>query len=122
MAAGKYDLSLEQGVTFRLRVTISTGTPPVAVNLTGYTARLQMRAAAAASSPPILTLDSATAPPATGLVLGGAAGTIDVLVSATDTDAIAATKAVYDLEIYAPNGDVTRVLKGNVTFDPEVTR
>lgn len=122
MAAGKCDLSIEQGATFRTRLTIKAGSPATVIDLTGYTAKMQFRAAATSTSPVIMTVSSGTAPPATGLTLGGSAGTIDILIAAADTDPITATRAVYDLEITAPNGDVTRVLKGSVLFDPEVTR
>lgn len=43
MAAEKLKLLIEQGATFRKTLTWKAGTPPVPVNLTGCTARMQMR-------------------------------------------------------------------------------
>jgi len=44
MAAATRNLTIEQGATFRDLFTWKTGTPAVAVNLTGYTARMMLKA------------------------------------------------------------------------------
>ena len=41
MAAGKYDFTLEQGTTFSREITVQDSGS--AMNLTGYTPRMQMR-------------------------------------------------------------------------------
>ena len=90
----------------------------VAIDLTGYTARLHMRETLEAPIP-FLTLTTENG----GIALGGTAGTVDLLVSAAATSAIAATSGVYDLELVAGDGvTVTRLLEGLVTISPEVTR
>lgn len=116
MAAGTYDLELEQGATFALTVTWrdSASAP---INLTGYTARMQIRKTVSAPTT-ILSLTDANG----GLTLGGAAGTIAIAISATQTAAITASAGVYDLELVAANGFVTRVLEGSVNISKEVTR
>jgi len=88
-----------------------------AVNLTGYTARLQVRATYDSSST-ILSLTSAA-----GITLGGAAGTIAITASATTTAALTAPfSGVYDLELVSGGGEVTRLLEGTATVSPEVSR
>ena len=62
------ELVIEQGATFRRTFTWLTGTPSAPVNLTGYSARMQIRKTTA-SSTAYATLTSANG----GIVLGGAA-------------------------------------------------
>ncbi len=58
-----------------------------------------------------------------GITLGGAAGTIAILISATTTAALTAPfSGVYDLELVSAGGVVTRLLQGAATVSPEVTR
>ena len=116
MSAGTYDILIEKGATFQLSLTwkAPNGTP---YDLTGYTARMQVRKAYS-STTTLLSLTSANS----DIVLGGVAGTIIVTATATATAAIDATRGVYDLELVAPSGVVTRVLKGDVEISPEVTR
>ena len=115
MAATTYDLLIEQGATFSQLVTYKES--GVAVNLTGYTARMQVRS----------TLESAEAlielTTANGrIALGGAAGTITLTISATDTAALTAGRGVYDLELVSGSGIVTRLLQGVATISRNVTR
>jgi hypothetical protein len=115
--ANRYDIQINQGATFSLAATWkdSAGTP---VNLTGYTARMQVRTAYDATAT-ILNLTSA----AGDITLGGSAGTITITVSATATAALTAPWAgAYDLELVSGGGVVTRLLEGSASVSPEVTR
>jgi hypothetical protein len=114
--AGTYDITIEQGATFRRILTWRDGNG-VAVNLTGWTARLQMRRSLTASSP-FLELNTESG----GLVLGGSAGTIEIVISAEATAALDQKHGVYDLEMVSGSGEVTRLLQGRVTLDREATR
>lgn len=110
-------LHLCQGGTFRKQFVWKTGRPRVAVDLTGYTARMQIRAKLEATTVLAdLTTENG------GITLGGSAGTIDLYLSDTATSAITGTLGVYDLELIAPNGDVTPLVGGVVRISPEVTR
>ena len=116
MAAGNYDILIEQGATFLFNITYknSAGTP---INLTGYTARMQVRQKY--SSPTtLLSFTSAGG----NIVLGGAAGTIAVTGSADATAGVAPCCGVYDLELISPSGIVTRLVSGVANITPEVTR
>jgi hypothetical protein len=115
MPAGTFDIFIEQGATFTKLITWkdSVGNP---TNLTGFTARLQIRESLKAATTIISLTNTA------GITLGGTLGTINILISATSTSAITASKGVYDLELQAPDGTVTRLLEGKVTIKPEVTR
>lgn len=117
MAAAKLKLTIEQGATFRKTLTWKTGATPTPVNLTGCTARMQLRSEVA-SPTVLLSLTTENG----GIALGGTSGTIVLLVSATATALITWAAAVYDLEVVFANGDVRRLVYGPVTVSLEVTR
>ena len=85
-------------------------------DLTGYSARMQVRATIASAS----ALIDLTSP--TGIVLGGTAGTIQVIITAAATAALAISEGVYDLELIDAASAVRRLLEGTVTVAKEVTR
>ena len=111
---GNHDFKARQGMTFAPQLTWAIdGT---AVNLTGYTARMQVRPTVDSTAVPInLTSGS-------GITLGGTAGTIQLSVAATALAAIEAGRYVYDLELQSGGGTVTTILAGYFDVSPEVTR
>ena len=122
MAAGKYNLTIEQGTTLNLDLTYrdSDNNP---IDLTGYSAKMQIKSDYADKNPKTyLTLSSSLNADNTGLTLGGASGSINIFVSAPSSSAINFDSAVYDLEITSITGLVTRLLEGNVKLNREVTR
>lgn len=114
--AGEYDLEILQGETYSKQF-IWKDSAGVEVNLTGYTARMQVRQSKA-SDTVLLELTTANG----RIALGGSAGTIDLSLNATTTAAITWKRGVYDLELVASNGVVKRLLEGEVTVSKEVTR
>ena len=114
--AAVYDITIEQGATFRLSL-IWKDSSNVPVNLTGYTARMQVR-----RSYTDTVIQLAMTTEGGSITLGGAAGTINVVSAATATEDIATRAGVYDLELMSSNGVVTRLVEGKVTVKPEVTR
>ena len=112
--AGKYNISADQGSTFTFQFTMKTA--GVAWNLTGYTARMQVRPDASSSTIYV------TATTVNGyIVLGGAAGTVTVTIPASVMETVVDGKHVYDIELV--NGTtVYRVLEGKFTVKQEVTR
>lgn len=111
-----HNITIEQGATFQLNLLWkdSLNAP---INLTGYTARMQVRKK---HSDPVKLLDFTTENGA--ITLGGAAGTIVITGLATLTDDVPAKPCVYDLELVSAGGFVTRLIEGSVTVTPEVTR
>lgn len=110
------NLTFPQGATWTLSLAWNDddGDP---INLTGFSAAMQIRQSYAQSATPIVSVSSGS-----GITLGGAAGTIEVRVPATSTDDIRAGRYVYDLELTSGGGEVTRLVEGTVTVTPEVTR
>tara|TARA_B100000902_G_scaffold155285_1_gene151710 strand:+ start:692 stop:1036 length:345 start_codon:yes stop_codon:yes gene_type:complete len=110
-----YNLTIDQGATFSKTFTYKSGGN--AVDLSTHTARMMVRSSYDASS----TLVSLTS--AGGDITLASNGVIVVTISATATAALAAPNSgVYDLEIVASDGTVTRLLQGNVSITPEVTK
>ena len=109
-----YNVTMYQGATFDLTLTWAVnGTP---VNLTSYTARMQVRSAFDSTSP-ALSFTSGS-----GITLGGTAGTILVEASAATTAGVAIGQYVYDLEMVSAGSAVTRLIQGTFMVDPEVTK
>lgn len=113
MAAGKLDLTIEQGATFQHTLTLSNG--GTAINLTGYDVRMQIRERVSAST----TIADLTI--GAGISVVAASGQITLTISAADTAEMIFDTAYYDLEIESA-GVVTRIVEGEVTLNPEVTR
>lgn len=110
-----FDIRARQGATYRRVFTWTVnGTP---VNLTGATARMEVRKKASDSSVVL------TATPF--ITLGGTAGTVDLNIPASTLAGIAPrtgqSSYVFDLEIVT-GGTVTALLAGRFFVAPEVTR
>lgn len=115
MSATTYNTTIDQGadwfVTFVYKDSDGT-----AINLTGYSAALQLRDTYADTTTD-LSLTSAS-----GITITGATGTLEVRATAAQTAAIAAGTYVYDLQITSGSGIVTRLVQGRIVVSPEVTR
>lgn len=88
----------------------------VAIDLTGFSAKMQIRKSINDGVAfELSTVNSR-------IILGGSAGTIQLLVSATDTDTIQAGEYFYDLEIQSGAGIVTRIIEGRFSVKESYTR
>jgi Na+/serine symporter len=114
MTPGLVNFVCPQGSTFRRTLTYSLDEVPV--NLTGYSSRLQVREAYY-STDLVVSLVSGS-----GITMGGSAGTIDILISASVTSEFPTGTHVYDLEIVSPSNIVDRLIEGTFNVTPEVTR
>lgn len=114
----RINLALYQGTTWRRTLTWQAGAPLAAVDLTDFTARLQVRSPFGGE--PLLTLTEAA-----GLTLGGVAGTIGIEITAAQAEPLGPLSApyLYDLRLVAPapSNDVIRLVYGTVTVTPRVT-
>lgn len=112
MSAGTYNLVIDQGSDFALDLVIKEAGS--ALNLSNYSGRAQLRTSVTASSA------SATF---TVSVTNASEGALKMQLAAATSSGISAGQYVYDLEIFT-SGDsiVKRIIQGNVTITPEVTR
>jgi len=114
--AGTYNITCQQGATLKRTLTwLEPNKDPI--NVTGYTARMQVRETADANTV-VLELTTAN----NRITLGGTAGTIDLLVSANTTANLTPGLYVYDLEMVSGGGEVSRIVEGNFVVKAEVTR
>ena len=110
MAAGKYNITIDQGSDFSIQLTIKeSGT---AKNLTGYSARAQLR--------PTITSSTLTAT-FTCTVTNASGGILKMELGNTATAALQPGQYYYDLEIYT-GSLVQRLVQGGATVRAEVTR
>ena len=132
--AGEYNFTIEQGADFT-RTFTWTDAAGALVNLTTYTARMKIKTAAGGDLIASLASNANTTVPyidvngaaqtytsaASGITLGGAAGTIIVTILAAGTTLMNFKRGVYDLELVSASSVVTRLLEGNVLLSKEVT-
>jgi zona occludens toxin (predicted ATPase) len=116
MAAATYDFQLEQGATL-LKPFVWKDSNGVAVNLTGYTAKMQVRRNTSADDV-LLELSTINGK----LTITPLSGMVTMVFSATTTAAIDWTRGKYDLELTSGDGTVTRLLEGEITVSKEITR
>jgi hypothetical protein len=114
MQPGKYNFNAPQGSTFARTLIYKSN--DVAVNLTGYSSRMQVRRNVNDTA----TLLSLSSP--TDITIVGATGSITINVTASAMAAMPAGSFVYDLEITSSSGVVTRLIEGKFIVSPEVTR
>jgi hypothetical protein len=114
--AGTYNITADQGATFVRQLTWRDPAGS-AIDLTTYTARMQVRPSVDAAGAAVLELTTENG----RIALGGTAGTINLTVAATAMAEIPADTFVYDLEMV--NGSiVTRLVQGSFNVRGEVTR
>jgi hypothetical protein len=113
--ADNYQISIDQGATYSLALTYKDANG-AAINLTGYTAAMQIRTSYEAAST-VLSLTSSS-----GIVITAATGLLTINITSNQTAALNPSTYVYDLEITSSAGVVTRLIQGSVMVSAEVTR
>jgi hypothetical protein len=114
MTPGLVNFVCPQGSTFRRSLTYTLDQIPI--DLSGYSSRLQVRQTHY-SEDPIISLVSGS-----GILIGGSAGTIEILIEANVTSNFPPGTHFYDLEIISPSNIVDRLIEGRFNVTPEVTR
>lgn len=106
------DISIVRGDDYKLVVTLSNGVTPF--DLTGYTAKAQIRPTTAVSAPLTAEFTCTIVAPATD-------GVIELTLSHTVTETLTGN-GYWDLQITDGTGWVTTIVSGAVTMVPDVTR
>ena len=121
----KYNLEMWQGATFSMTVTVKDSSANVQ-NLTGYTARMQIR-----SSYDSGTVTESLTTSNGEIIITAAEGNVALELAATRTANIPVvltngkppkTVYVYDLELVDGAGKVSKLLFGDINVYGEVTR
>ena len=111
---GIYNIDLIQGASF-VRSLTWTDQNNTLIDLTGYTAKLDIRQNISDTSP-IISLSTSNS----RITLGGALGTILLNLNATETGSLNFSTALYDLELYSGSNTI-RLLQGKVILSKQVT-
>ncbi|MBU2249196.1 MAG: hypothetical protein KKD77_20785 [Gammaproteobacteria bacterium] len=116
MPAGYYSFIMEQGADFIRDITYKDSAGAL-VNVTNYTARMDIRSSLSSSTSLIsLTTENSR------ILVTGVSGLFTWTLTAAETMALNFNSGVYDFEIIDPFGEVERLLQGKVTLSKEVTR
>ena len=105
------NIFIDQGADFTTTVTV-TDSNGDAVSLVGYSAAAQIRK----------SYSSSTSTAFTTSISNASGGEITITLSDSQTAALEAGRYLYDVLITASGGDKTRVVEGQVTVNPSVTR
>ena len=105
------NIFIDQGATFTTTVTVTDANGD-AVSLSGYSVAAQIRK----------TFLSSSATAFTASISNASSGEITISLTDTQTTALEAGRFVYDVLITASGGTKTRVVEGQVTVNPSVTR
>lgn len=112
MPAGTYNITIDQGSDFAIQLTLSEDGS--AKNLTGYSARSQMRKTK--TSDTVSATFNCT-------ITDEDNGVIKLELSSSDTVNLSSGIYYYDLELFTANdANVVRLLEGQVSLTQEVTR
>lgn len=115
--AGELDINIEMGATFDLPMVWSDETGTAIVGLENWAARMHIRSKVSDPNPLLeLTTENGA------IVLGGEVGEIRLYLTDSQTSAFTWARGIYQLELVSPTGRVTRLLKGKVLLDSEVTK
>jgi len=115
MTAAVHNFTVEQGTTCVLTFKwLSNGAP---VNLTGATAKMQIRETAS-STTVLWEMSTANG----RLSIAEALGEITLTITPTQSTAFTWTFGKYDLEITTAGGTVYRLVRGTVSVSAEVTK
>ena len=107
------NLTIDQGASFKAEIDVKDSDGD-ALNLTGYTGAGQMRKTYSSSTKTDFTVEFKS--PRT-------TGTLAILLTAAQTNAIKAGRYVYDVEVTkTADSEVTRVIEGQIDVTPGVTR
>jgi hypothetical protein len=117
MISGIYNMTIEQGSTFKLALYWKNSANQ-AVPMVNYTAKMLIRASTGASVV-LLELNSSDTEQ---IQIYENQGAINLTIGYAQTQNLAPSVAVYDLEVTSPEGVRTKLLKGRCRIEGEVTR
>jgi hypothetical protein len=108
------DIVIAQGSKFEMTVVVTEG--GVVKNITGWSARMQIRPARGSS-----TLYDDFSSPADSLTISGVDGQVLVDIPGSITAAYDWTNGAYDIKLTDTGGEPHRIVEGTVKVDHSVT-
>ena len=118
MTAANYDITIEQGTTWTLQMSLYTDSDnTVPWDLSGYAADMDIRSYKESDD----TLATFSTTDGSIVISGSDSNVLTVTASASSTADYSFYAGVYDLEV-SKDGVVTRIIQGKVKVSMEVTR
>jgi hypothetical protein len=114
--AVKKNFEVDQNATFNFQIQYTEDDEVTPIDLTGATAKLQVRDTQGGSKL-AFTLTS----PAGGITIDGPTGTLDVKITPTQTNKLFYPKSAYDIMVIDTNGNKIKLLEGFMTLSRSVT-
>ena len=111
------NIVIEEGTGYVLSLTWTDKLTNLPKNLTGYTAKLQVRVDYNPTSTVLLEKSTTNGK----IILGGTTGFVDVIFDATDTLGLTWSKAIYDLLLVPASGAPVKLVKGEFIVQQTVT-
>ena len=115
MSAGYHHFIIEQGATFGQTLTLKDEAGST-INLVGFTGAMSLKQTPSSTSA-ILSLTTSNG----RMTINGSAGTVALLISATDTANLEPLDGVYDLEITSGAAVVSRIIEGTFSIRRNIT-
>jgi hypothetical protein len=115
MGTLKYDIKVRKGANFKLNIACQNDDRS-AKDLTGYTAKAQVRATYGAA---VALMDASTANGQ--ITINAPGGIVMINVPQATTEAMNWTSGVWDLEITSAGGVIDRIVEGFASLSQEVT-
>jgi len=121
---GTVALTGKQGSTWSFTISIKQSDNITPMDLTGYSARGQIRKLHASTEITKTFVCTILSPPTNGIVSIGLSSVDSAAIVTGKSGKDAASTYVYDIEIYTGSAPevVTRILEGKLFVDPEVTK
>lgn len=117
MPAAKVDIEIPQGGKFIFSVQAKSGSPPLPMDLSGFSGRMQIRPTIESTT---ILVDATTA---NGMIsINGPVGIATVIIGGDVTAAYTWTTGHYDLEVFNSASNVFRIAQGFASLSKEVTR
>jgi hypothetical protein len=107
---------VDQNATFRFQVQYTSDDELTPIDLTGASAKLQVRDTKGGSKL-AFTLTS----PNGGITIDGPTGTLSIVMTPTQTNKLFYPKSSYDVMVVDNNGDKTKLVEGFITLSRSVT-
>lgn len=114
--AGQKNWEVDQNTTFRFQIQYMQDDKVTPVDLTGATAKMQVRDTKGGSKL-AFTLTS----PAGGITIDEESGTLSIVATPTQTNKLFYPKSSYDVMVIDSNGDKIKILEGFITLSRSVT-
>lgn len=115
MATSK-NFEVDQNATFTFQVQYVEDDEVTPINLTGSTAKMQVRDTAGGNKL-AFTLTS----PASGITIDGPNGLLTIKMTPTQTNKMFYPKSAYDIMVVDTNGNKIKILEGFMTLSRSVT-